>query len=92
MLVSKLCFLATFLKKIKQFKLGINRKIDWNKHQSKALKPVLRLSNRSKDNYKLFSIDFSKKNLLDASPNAMQQINFIESLGKTGHKTIVFII
>ena len=36
LLVSKFCFLATFLKKIKQFKLGINRKIDWNKHQLKA--------------------------------------------------------
>ena len=84
--------MATFLKKIKQFKLGINRKIDWNKHQSKALKPVLRLSNRSKDNYKLFSIDFSEKNVFDASLNAMQQINFIESLGKTADKTIFPII
>ena len=36
LLVSKFFFLATFLKKIKQFKLGINRKIDWNKHQLKA--------------------------------------------------------
>ena len=44
-----------------------------------------------KDCYKMIAIDLSKQ-VLDADPRAIQQINFIANLDRAGYITMFFII
>ena len=37
-----------------------------------------------KENYKMIAIDLTKEQVLDADPRAIQQINFMASLDRTG--------
>ena len=45
-----------------------------------------------KSYYKLFAIDLSKQQKLDADPNVIQQINFNGNLSRAEGATILFII
>ena len=45
-----------------------------------------------KDYYKIIPIDFSKQQVLDADPRAIQQINFTANLDRAGNTTMFFII
>ena len=40
----------------------------------------------------MIAIDLSRQSELDADPRAIQQINFIANLDRTGNTTIFFII
>ena len=42
--------------------------------------------------YKIIPIDFSKQQVLDADPRAIQQINFTANLEREGKTTMFFII
>ena len=46
----------------------------------------------SKENYKMIAIDLSKRQVLDADPRAIQQINFTENLDIAGHTAMFFIL
>ena len=39
----------------------------------------------------MIAIDLSKQQALDADPRAIQQINFMANLARTGNKTVFFI-
>ena len=45
-----------------------------------------------KDHYKMIAIDINKQQALDTDPRAIQQINFIANLDRTGNTTMFFII
>ena len=45
-----------------------------------------------KKNYKMIAIDWSKQQVLDADPRAIQQINFTANLDRGGNTTMFFII
>ena len=45
-----------------------------------------------KENYEIIAIGLSKKQVLDADPRAIQQINFTANLDRGGNTTIFFII
>ena len=45
-----------------------------------------------KENHKVFGIDLSKQQALDADPKEIQQINFTGNLEQAGNKTIFFTI
>ena len=45
-----------------------------------------------KDHYKMIAIDLNKQHALDADPRAIQQINFMENLYRTGNTTMFFNI
>ena len=45
-----------------------------------------------KENYKMVLINLGKKQVLDANPRAIQQINFTDILDRTGKTTMFFII
>ena len=45
-----------------------------------------------KENYKIIAIDLSKRQVFDADPRAIQQINFTAKLDRAGNTTIIFII
>ena len=45
-----------------------------------------------KNHYKMIAIDSSKQQALDADPRAVQQINFVANLDRTGNTTMFFII
>ena len=45
-----------------------------------------------KDVYKMIAIDLNKQQSLDADPKAIQQINFIANLDRTGNTRIFFIL
>ena len=45
-----------------------------------------------KENYKMVVINLGKKQVLDANPRAIQQINFTDILDRTGKTTMFFII
>ena len=40
----------------------------------------------------MIAIDWSKKQVLDADPRAIQQINWTANLGRAGNATMFFII
>ena len=42
-----------------------------------------------KQNYKMFAVDLSRQNELDADPRAIQQINFTANLDRAGNTTIL---
>ena len=46
----------------------------------------------AKNIVKLFSIDLSKQQALDADPRAIHQINFTANLDRAGNTTIYFIL
>ena len=45
-----------------------------------------------KDHYNIIAIDLSKKQVLDADPRGIQQIDFTTNLDREGNTTIFFII
>ena len=45
-----------------------------------------------KDYYKMIAIDWSKQQVLDANPRAIQQINFTANLDRAGNTRIYFIL
>ena len=45
-----------------------------------------------KDHYNIIPIDLSKKQVLDANPRGIQQINFTANLEREGNTTMLFII
>ena len=45
-----------------------------------------------KESYKIFAVDLSKQQALDADPRAIQQINFTVNLDRAGNTTMFFII
>ena len=45
-----------------------------------------------KENYKMIAIDLSKKQVFDADPRAIQQINFAANLDRAGNTTMFFTI
>ena len=45
-----------------------------------------------KNYYKIIATDLSKQQALDTDPRAIQQINFIANLDRTGNTTMLFII
>ena len=45
-----------------------------------------------KESYKIFAVDLSKPQALDADPRAIQQINFTVNLDRAGNTTMFFII
>ena len=45
-----------------------------------------------KNHYKMIARDSSKQQALDADPWAVQQINFVANLDRTGNTTMFFII
>ena len=45
-----------------------------------------------KNYYKIVATDLSKQQALDTDPRAIQQINFIANLDRTGNTTMFFII
>ena len=45
-----------------------------------------------KENYKMIAKDFSKQQVLDADPRAIQHIDFTENLDRAGNTTMIFII
>ena len=45
-----------------------------------------------KENHKMFAVDLSRQNELDADPRAIQQIDFTANLDRAGNTTIFFII
>ena len=45
-----------------------------------------------KNYYKIIATDLSKQQALDTDPRAIQQINFIANLDRTGNTTMFFII
>ena len=45
-----------------------------------------------KKNYKMIAIDWSKQQVLDADPRAIQQINFTANLDRGGNTAMFFII
>ena len=45
-----------------------------------------------KDNYKMIAIDLSKRQVLDADPRKIQQINFTRNLDRDGNTAMFFII
>ena len=44
------------------------------------------------DTYKMIAVDFSKQQVLDADPRAIQQINFTANLDRAGYKIIFNLI
>ena len=44
------------------------------------------------DTYKMIAVDLSKRQVLDADPRAIQQINFTANLDKAGNTRIYFIL
>ena len=45
-----------------------------------------------KNYYKLFAIDLSKQQNLDANPKTIQKVNFTENLRRAEEATTIFII
>ena len=45
-----------------------------------------------KENYRVFAIDLSKQQALDADPKSIQQINFTTYLDRAGNTRIFFIL
>ena len=45
-----------------------------------------------KDHYKMTAVDLSKQQTLDASPRAIQQINFTANSDRAGNTTMFFIV
>ena len=45
-----------------------------------------------KENYEIIAIGLSRKQVLDADPRAIQQINFTANLDRGGNTTMFFII
>ena len=45
-----------------------------------------------KDHYKMIAVDLSKQQALDTNPRAIQQINLMANLDRTGNTTMFFII
>ena len=45
-----------------------------------------------KDTYKMFAVDLSKQQALDADPRAIQQINFTANLDRAGNTRVYFIL
>ena len=45
-----------------------------------------------RDNYKMISVDLSRKQALDADPRAIQQINFTANLNRAGNTRVYFIL
>ena len=45
-----------------------------------------------KENYKMIATDFSKQQVLDADPRAIQHIDFTANLDRAGNTTMIFII